>query len=68
RYALAGDEAGAVSGARVIVRPSGTEPKLKCYLEVVVPVAASAALADARGRAAEVLAAIKTDLARAAGI
>ncbi|MEU4208632.1 phospho-sugar mutase [Streptomyces sp. NPDC026206] len=68
RYALAGDEAGTVSGARVIVRPSGTEPKLKCYLEVVVPVASASGLVDARGRAAEVLAAIKTDVARAAGI
>ncbi|MDT0452539.1 phospho-sugar mutase [Streptomyces hesseae] len=68
RYALAGDEAGTVSGARVIVRPSGTEPKLKCYLEVVVPVASAAALADARRHADEVLAGIKTDLSRAAGI
>ncbi|MEV4743958.1 phospho-sugar mutase [Streptomyces sp. NPDC049555] len=68
RYALAGDEAGNVAGARVIVRPSGTEPKLKCYLEVVVPVASAADLGDARRRADEVLAGLKTDMARAAGI
>ncbi|MER6994438.1 phospho-sugar mutase [Streptomyces sp. NPDC000410] len=55
--------------ARVIVRPSGTEPKLKCYLEVVIPVAdGTSELADARGRATEVLTAIKRDLAEAAGI
>ncbi|MET7673446.1 phospho-sugar mutase [Streptomyces seoulensis] len=57
-----------LSGARVIVRPSGTEPKLKCYLEVVVPVADRATLPASRARAAELLAAIKRDLSEAAGI
>ncbi|MFJ5301534.1 phospho-sugar mutase [Streptomyces sp. NPDC088350] len=57
-----------LDGARVIVRPSGTEPKLKCYLEVVVPVAAHAGLPAARARAAETLAEIKRDLSAAAGI
>jgi phosphomannomutase len=54
-------------GARVVVRPSGTEPKLKCYLEVVIPVADSDVSA-ARGQAAEELAAIKESLSTALGI
>ncbi|MER7930387.1 phospho-sugar mutase [Streptomyces sp. NPDC096057] len=57
-----------LDGARVIVRPSGTEPKLKCYLEVVVPVATHADLPAARARAAETLATIERDLSAAAGI
>jgi phosphomannomutase len=58
RYTLA-------HGARVIVRPSGTEPKVKCYLEVVVPVGeedVDAARISAAGR----LDAIKADLRGAA--
>ncbi|MEV3861533.1 phospho-sugar mutase [Streptomyces sp. NPDC050095] len=57
-----------LDGARVIVRPSGTEPKLKCYLEVVVPVADRGSLDAARAKGAELLAAIKRDLSAAAGI
>ncbi|MCM2577880.1 phospho-sugar mutase [Streptomyces meridianus] len=68
RYRLAGDPESGVEQARVIVRPSGTEPKLKCYLEVVVPVASSRELAGAREKAAKVLGALKTGLASAAGL
>ncbi|MGV9450751.1 phospho-sugar mutase [Streptomyces sp. NPDC003635] len=57
-----------LDGARVIVRPSGTEPKLKCYLEVVVPVADHSALPAARAKATDLLEAIKRDLSTAAGI
>ncbi|WNM36420.1 phospho-sugar mutase [Streptomyces sp. Li-HN-5-11] len=57
-----------LDGARVVVRPSGTEPKLKCYLEVVVPVEARAGLPAARAKATDLLAAVKRDLSAAAGI
>ena len=50
-------------GARVVVRPSGTEPKLKCYLEVVVPVDAEAGVDAARISAAARLDALKRDIA-----
>lgn len=53
RYTLKDD-------ARVVVRPSGTEPKLKCYLEVVVPVTGD--VGAARARAAADLDAITADL------
>ena len=55
RYTLA-------DGGRVVVRPSGTEPKLKAYLEVVVPVA-DGDVGTARRTAAADLSAIKRDLA-----
>ena len=55
-------------GTRVIVRPSGTEPKLKCYLEVVAPVAGQAALPVARDEAQERLGRIRAELEAALGL
>ena len=53
----------------MIVRPSGTEPKLKCYLEVVVPVDDDepASTRHAISRAAR-LDALRDDIKAAAGI
>jgi phosphomannomutase len=45
--------------SRIIVRPSGTEPKLKVYLEAIVPVPDESGLAGAKAAAAERLAGIK---------
>jgi len=54
---------GLQNGGRVIVRPSGTEPKLKAYLEAVVPVVGGR-LGDARAGAGEQLAALHDDVRR----
>ncbi|WP_163542730.1 phospho-sugar mutase [Occultella kanbiaonis] len=53
---------------RVIVRPSGTEPKLKCYLEVIETVAHGEDLGPVRARAASRLELLKADIAAAAGL
>lgn len=54
--------------SRVVVRPSGTEPKLKCYLEAVVPVEGRDQLAAARETAAQRLLSLRQDTARALGV
>ncbi|MET3804935.1 phosphomannomutase [Nakamurella sp. UYEF19] len=53
---------------RVVIRPSGTEPKLKCYLEIVTPVPSASAvgtdLVDLRARAGERMVALRVEVAR----
>lgn len=56
------------AGDRVIVRPSGTEPKLKCYLEVVSPVGSVAELPQVREAAAARLDRIKDELRGVLGL
>jgi phosphomannomutase len=53
---------------RVIIRPSGTEPKLKCYLEVVEPVGSTAELDAAKDTARNRLDAVKRDVGEALGL
>jgi len=55
-------------GVRVIVRPSGTEPKLKAYLETVVPVHDDAGVLAARGRGADELDQLRAEMAAALGL
>jgi phosphomannomutase len=61
RYRLA-------DGARVIVRPSGTEPKIKAYLEVVVAVDPEDGVEAARIAAAGRLDALRNDVKAAMGL
>jgi phosphomannomutase len=55
------------ASARVVIRPSGTEPKLKAYLEVVEPVA-DGDVAAARARAGTVMGDLRREVAAALGL
>jgi phosphomannomutase len=50
-----------LAGGRVVLRPSGTEPKIKCYIEITEPVA-DRSLAAAREAAAARLAPLRAAL------
>ena len=51
-----------LDGARVVLRPSGTEPKFKAYLEVTEP-AGPGRLADARHRAGSRMTLVRAEVA-----
>ncbi|MEU8044595.1 phospho-sugar mutase [Micromonospora echinofusca] len=53
--------------ARVVIRPSGTEPKLKAYLEVVEPVA-DGDVAGARARATDAVTTLRKEMAATLGL
>jgi len=53
---------------KVVVRPSGTEPKLKCYLETRLPAVHNADLARARTEARSRLAAIRREMSAVLGL
>ena len=50
-----------LAGGRVVLRPSGTEPKIKCYIEIIEPLAGRS-LAAAREAAAGRLAPLRAAL------
>lgn len=59
----------AASGARVIIRPSGTEPKVKAYLEVIEPVGdGEGAVRAARRAAGAAMAALRADVEKLLGV
>jgi phosphomannomutase len=66
---LPGTDAVLITGEtmKVVVRPSGTEPKLKWYLETRLPAAPCADLAAARKEARSMLATISAEMSAALG-
>ncbi|MBV8933654.1 MAG: phospho-sugar mutase [Kutzneria sp.] len=54
-------------GVRVLVRPSGTEPKLKAYLQIVEQVRDEAGLPAAHDRAANRMARLRTEVSELLG-
>jgi phosphomannomutase len=54
--------------SRVIIRPSGTEPKLKCYLEVIQAVESAAELPAVRQAARTSLDQVLGDVREALGL
>jgi phosphomannomutase len=52
----------------VVARPSGTEPKLKCYLEVRLSVQESQDVPAARATAAGLLERLRAEMATALGV
>jgi len=54
------------ASTQVVVRPSGTEPKLKCYLEVREPPTAD--VAAARRRAQDRMAGLRTEMSAVLGL
>lgn len=57
----------AKSGARVIIRPSGTEPKVKAYLEVIEP-SIGGDVRSARARAQSAMAELRADVEALLGV
>ena len=55
-------------GVRAVARPSGTEPKLKVYLQVSLPPERSGDLAAARAEASGIMEQLKADMSAALGL
>jgi phosphomannomutase len=54
--------------SKVVVRPSGTEPKLKCYLEIHLSTPRSADLAASRAEARSILATVRSEMSAVLGL